>query len=406
MGKVPIFYTKGAPQPAPKAQTPPEPAPRHKPDYSRLQRKIFLQMILFVFASVVLLLFMLSQLPHGFVSRVGIWLLQRLPGQDYQSALALYNAVVRQNMSLILVAAVLAIFLLFMRFSLTWFAKYFREIDTGVGQLMAGTQQEILLCPELYEMERKLNAARETLEKRALEARLAEQRKDDLVMYLAHDIRTPLTSVIGYLSLLDEAPDMPPAQRARYTHITLEKALRLETLVNEFFEITRYNLSQLPLETGPIDLYYMLVQLIDEFYPILQKNQNTAVLHAPETLAVTGDAVKLARVFNNLLKNAALYSTPGTAIDITATQAEDGVVVRFANQGRTIPAEKLDLLFEKFYRLDEARASGGGAGLGLAIAREIVARHGGAIAAQSENGVTTFTVTLPAVPPHPNLSKS
>ena len=87
------------------------------------------------------------------------------------------------------------------------------------------------------------------------------RRRIDLVTYLAHDLKTPLTSVIGYLSLLDEAPDMPPEQKAKYTHIALDKANRLERLVNEFFEITRYNLQQIKLEKERIDLYYMLVQM-------------------------------------------------------------------------------------------------------------------------------------------------
>lgn len=110
--------------------------------------------------------------------------------------------------------------------------------------------------------------------------------KNDLVTYFAHDLKTPLTSVIGYLRPLDEAPDMPPEQKAKYTHIALDKANRLERLVNEFFEITQYNLQQISLEQEQIDLYYMLVQMTDKFYLILSVKGNTAVLHADEDLTV------------------------------------------------------------------------------------------------------------------------
>lgn len=127
-------------------------------------------------------------------------------------------------------------------------------------------------------------------------------RKNDLIAYLAHDLKTPLTSVIGYLSLLDEAPDMPMQQRAKYVHITLDKTHRLESLINEFFEITRYNLQQIEIEKEPIDLYYMLVQMTDEFYPLLQKHGNSTELNVDENTTIYGDAVKLARVFNNILK--------------------------------------------------------------------------------------------------------
>ena len=188
-----------------------------------------------------------------------------------------------------------------------------------------------------------------------------------MVMYLAHDIRTPLTSVIGYLSPLEEAPDMPETQREKYVHITLDKAYRLEHLVNEFFEITRYNLQQIILEKEEIDLSYLLIQMADEFYPILEDHANKIELDVPENLRIFGDPDRLARVFNNILKNAVAYSRPGTLIRIRARQSHGEVFVCFENQGRTIPRQKLDAIFEKFYRLDEARQTeSGGAGLGLA----------------------------------------
>ncbi len=222
-------------------------------------------------------------------------------------------------------------------------------------------------------------------------------RKNDLITYLAHDLKTPLTSVIGYLSLLDEAADMPEPQRAKYVRVALDKAQRLEKLINEFFEITRYNLQQVELEEEMIDLSYMLVQMTDEFYPLLQAHGNTVNLRAEEGAAVYGDPDRLARVFNNILKNAIAYSYPGTVIDVW-TQTEPGEVqIYFRNRGKTIPEKKLDSIFEKFFRLDEARASNtGGAGLGLAIAKEIVALHRGTLTAKSEEELTTFCVALPS----------
>lgn len=221
-------------------------------------------------------------------------------------------------------------------------------------------------------------------------------RKNDLIAYLAHDLKTPLTSVIGYLSLLDEAPDLPLQQRAKYVHITLDKAQRLESLINEFFEITRYNLQQIEIEKETIDLYYMLVQMADEFYPLLQKHGNRIELNVDENLTVHGDAMKLARVFNNILKNAIAYSYSNSAIKIWAQQNDTMIYIYFQNKGKTIPPHKLDSVFEKFFRLDEARTTNtGGAGLGLAIAKEIITLHGGSITADSKNEITTFCVSLP-----------
>lgn len=226
------------------------------------------------------------------------------------------------------------------------------------------------------------------------------QRKSDLITYLAHDLKTPLTSVMGYLSLLDEAPDMPEAQKEKYIHIALTKAERLENLIAQFFEITQFNLHHMVLEKEHLDLAYMLMQMAEEFYPILSAHGNTVDLQVDETLAVYGDGDKLARVFNNILKNAVAYSYESSVIVIRGYFEQGMAVISFENHGKTIPKQKLDLIFEKFFRLDEARRSNtGGAGLGLAIAREIVELHKGSISAQSQEEKTTFQVRLPVETP-------
>ena len=223
-----------------------------------------------------------------------------------------------------------------------------------------------------------------------------EKLRQEFTANVSHELKTPLTSVIGYLTLLSDEPDLTPEMRAKYTGIALDKAQRLETLINEFFEITRYNLQQIEIEKETIDLYYMLVQMADEFYPLLQKHGNRIELHVDENLTVHGDAMKLARVFNNILKNAIAYSYPDSVIEIWAQQNDTMIYIYFQNKGKTIPPHKLDSVFEKFFRLDEARTTNtGGAGLGLAIAKEIVDLHGGSITADSKNEITTFCVSLP-----------
>ena len=227
-------------------------------------------------------------------------------------------------------------------------------------------------------------------------AALSEARKNDLVMYLAHDLKTPLTSVIGYLSLLQEAPDMPPAQRAKYVDITLEKACRLEDLINEFFEITRFNLHEITLERNRIDLGLMVRQIADEFYPMLKEKDLQISVEIPQRIVMLADADKLARVLDNLLKNAVAYSYAGTVIRIGAQQKGNDVRIRARNHCDEIPPEKLLRLFEKFFRADTSRASStGGSGLGLAISKQIVELHGGTITAASTPEHTDFTVTIP-----------
>ena len=341
-----------------------------------------------------------------------------------------------------------------------------------VGRLIDHPDDWSGLDGDYLECESAINRARER--QRAVESagRDEARRKDDLVTYLAHDLKTPLASVVGYLSLLEEAPNLPAEQRVHFTGIALEKAHRLDALIEEFFDITRFDFHDIVLTRGYVDLNLMLGQVVDEFYPTLTEQGKTVDLEVPLGLTALIDGDKMARVFNNVMKNAIAYSYEGSAIRITAeragmeddmdasaaaapaaasgaaasgaaakvvaaaehTDAPSGieaskragttsgavaakraavakvavgeparakdageVIIRFENQGDPIPEPKLKVIFEKFYRLDAARATNrGGAGLGLAIAKEIVTAHGGAISCESTPEHTVFTIVLPA----------
>ena len=325
-----------------------------------------------------------------------VWFLQNILQMDFYDAYNFYGDYFRGNKDRFFIAAITIVFAVLLWRVFRGMTRYFEEINQGIETLLADDENQIQLSPEMLPFERKLNTVKRTLAERKAETALAEQRKDELVMYLAHDIRTPLTSVIGYLNLLEEEPDMPAEQRAKRVHIALEKAYRLETMINEFFEITRYNSQQITLSKETIDLYYMLVQLSDELSPVFAPRGNTVALHLAEDLTVEADPEKLARVFSNILKNAASYSHPRTEITISAEKSEHEAIIQFQNSGEDIPSEALASLFDKFYRADKSRSSDtGGTGLGLAIAREIVTLHGGTIGAASKNHVVTFTISLP-----------
>ena len=289
-------------------------------------------------------------------------------------------------------------------------AFYYRGLDRGqeiadvaiaehmVDRLIEHPDEVGNLDGTYLEVEGALNRVRDRERQQADALRDEARRKDDLVTYLAHDLKTPLASVVGYLSLLEEAPDLPTEQRARFTGIALTKAHRLDALIEEFFDITRFDFHDIVLTRGYVDLALMLAQVADEFYPILAEQGKHAEIDVPDQLTVLIDGDKMARVFNNVMKNAIAYSYEGSTIRVSAErdEATSAVVIRFENQGDPIPAPKLNLIFEKFYRLDAARATNrGGAGLGLAIAKEIVTAHGGTIACESTPEHTVFTITLP-----------
>lgn len=304
---------------------------------------------------------------------------------------------------------------------------YFDILFASVGAILSkrGSSEDAAELPsELSIAQKTIDdiRLRNDLDERAAEA--AERRKNELVAYLAHDTKTPLTSITGYLSLLEEAPDMPEGQRKRYAHTALQKAYRLDGMLDEFFEITRYNLHAIAIEREHFDPALLCFQVAEEFYPEASSRGIEIRVDAQEGDEVFADARKLSRALSNVVKNAVAYADANSVIDVkmcleqqtaakakasakseastqagTSAEKERGRTLRISvtNRGREISREHLDRIFDKFYREDDARATNqGGAGLGLAIAREIVQAHGGTTGATSEGGRTVFTLEVPA----------
>ena len=274
--------------------------------------------------------------------------------------------------------------------------RYLDDVIDASEKMITSKDTPVRLAAPMKNVQDELNLFREQALRNERAAREAEQRKNDLIVYLAPDLKTPLTSVIGYLSLLRDEPQISSDIRAKYTGIALEKAQRLEDLINEFFDITRFNLSTPALEEEPTNLSRMLEQISYEFNPILsEKNLSLDTDIAPD-IEILCDRNKMERVFDNLIRNAINYSYPNTRINLTMSPGKIGIDIIVSNHGKTIPADKLDRIFEQFFRLDSSRStSTGGSGLGLAISKEIVELHGGLISASSENEMITLTVTLP-----------
>ena len=250
---------------------------------------------------------------------------------------------------------------------------------------------------ELNDLSQKIKDFKYELKETERAKELSEQQKNDLIVYLAHDLKTPLTSVIGYLSLLEEASDLPVQQRSKYVGIALDKAYRLEQLINEFFDITRLNLHTIETYKSKVNITVLLLQCIDEFYPMLEEKKINIIHNIEPSLFINADADKLARVFDNLFRNAVSYSYSSTDLVCTAYKEFNQIVISIKNTGDDIPNEKLNRLFDKFYRVDSSRmTSTGGSGLGLAISKEIIELHNGTITVSCHNGITEFKVILPA----------
>ena len=367
----------------------------HK-EFQTFYTKVFMRLAVMFLAAVLFIYFLRFAVLRGRFADFTIDILQNAFQMEYDAAYSLYTQVFRNHMDMIMIAALVTAFLIIFRIFLKWFTKYFEEIGKGMDSLIEDGAAEVSLSPELLPMERKLNTIKHIIEKQRRDMSAAEQRKNDLIMYLAHDLKTPLASVIGYLSLLRDEGEIPDELREKYLSVSLDKAERLEELINEFFEISKYNLTAITLQYRKINVRRLLEMLLYEFQPMLKEKNLKCHLHAPEDIIMKCDADRMQRVFDNLLRNAVIYSFHGTDIDITAARQEEKVMISFKNHGDTIPAEKLEQIFEQFYRLDASRSTGsGGAGLGLAIAKQIVELHHGTIWAKSQEEVIEFKVVLP-----------
>ena len=364
-------------------------------DFRQIKRKIFFHILWSVMIAIGLIWLGVALLQGKIANRM-VNINQQWFRLDYDAARTLYQWTFRNHLDFIFVVGVAVIFLIVFRIYLNRLTKYFMEINQGIDDLINESSEDVSLSPELSATEKKINTIKHTFEKQKLDMKLAEQQKNDMVMYLAHDLKTPLASVIGYLNLLRDEKEISEELRQKYLSVSLDKAERLEDLINEFFEIAKFNLSNITLQYSKINLSRLLEMLLYEFQPMLNEKNLNCNLKVPEDIMLRCDADKIQRVFDNLLKNAVIYSFKGTDIDITATGDDENVVIVFSNLGDTIPKAKLERIFEQFYRLDVSRnTQSGGAGLGLAIAKQIVELHNGTITAISENETTTFIVTLP-----------
>ncbi|MCH5465178.1 sensor histidine kinase [Levilactobacillus tujiorum] len=230
------------------------------------------------------------------------------------------------------------------------------------------------------------------------EERAIEKSKDELITNVSHDIRTPLTSIIGYLGLIEDKQYHNEADLLKYTHTAFLKSKQMKSLVDDLFEYTKVRQTDTPLSLTNINLAAMLEQLGASFELEAQKKGMTiGAENSSETMMMEADPEKLVRVFNNLVSNALKYGDGGKHINLVATQLSDQELeVRVTNDGPKIPKASLNMIFERFYRVEESRSKEtGGTGLGLAIAQSIVALHGGYIYVESDDALTSFVIHLP-----------
>lgn len=277
--------------------------------------------------------------------------------------------------------------------------RYISEISEAMSQISEGdlnTVVEVRGDNEFSEMAATLNKLAEDIKMLIEKERESEKTKNELITSVAHDLRTPLTSMIGYLELLNRNTKIPEERKKEFIAVAYNKSKRLEKLIDDLFGFTKLNYGKISMKVEKVDLVKLLSQLLDEFYPNFTENDIAYELKTTvDTLEISADGNLLARLFDNLIGNAIKYGADGKKIDVRIDKKENVAIISVINYGKVIPPGELPLIFEKFYRVEQSRAERtGGTGLGLAIAKNIVEMHGGSIEARSSLEGTVFEVKL------------
>lgn len=312
-----------------------------------------------------------------------------------------------------IVIEMIVCFIFFFSVYFVFFTKkivdYFEQIDRGIEEFSEGNfdiEFEVRNEDELSNMARNLNRTTGEINRILAKERDEEKSRKEFITCIAHDLRTPLTSVIGYLQLVmakahaSRSNEELQIKNEEYVKIAYEKAIRLQGLIEELFSFTKTDSTELRLHLEEIDVVKLMEQLADECYPSLQEAGLALEFKtSAEVIKIEADGELMARAIANLLTNGIKYGKDGKKIiiDLYRENENSDLHIRIINYGRLIPEKDIDHIFDKFYRVEDSRSlQTGGAGLGLAITQNIVKLHGGCVNVKSDLSGTVFEIVLPA----------
>lgn len=250
---------------------------------------------------------------------------------------------------------------------------------------------------DIKKVAENINNIVQQLKNITVEERKAQQTKTDLITNVSHDLRTPLTSIIGYLNIIEEGKYKDEVELMYYVDIAYEKSLNLNILINDLFELTKMQNRTINFNKVELNLVELVGQLVSQFeIQFRQANMDYRIDFSVEKLMISADPVKLVRAFENLITNAMRYGKDGRYVDIKIFVEDEMAVVQVINYGEPIPVVDLPHIFDRFYRVEKSRNTfQGGSGLGLAITKNIIESHDGSITAISDSEHTIFQVKLP-----------
>lgn len=301
---------------------------------------------------------------------------------------------------LVTVIATICFFIIYFLLFIKRIVKDMTYISDRIIDIADGKSDEKIIIErqdEIGEIAGRINEMTEQINQLISSERDALQSNKDLIACVAHDLRTPITSVKGYLDLALDTKHYDLEQRQKYVRIAQTKANRLEYLIHDLFNYTKLTSGEITLHRSKIDLVQLVEQMVEEFYPLFQEEElECTAKYNISYLEMNMDGELIARAVQNLLSNAIKYGKDGKHVYVELECLEQEVQIRVTNYGLVIPEESIKHLFDKFYRVERSRnVKTGGTGLGLNIAQEIVHLHGGRIQVTSGASGTCFTIALP-----------
>ena len=301
---------------------------------------------------------------------------------------------------LVTVIATICFFIIYFLLFIKRIVKDMTYISDRIIDIADGKRDEKIIIErqdEIGEIAGRINEMTEQINQLITSERDALQSNKDLIACVAHDLRTPITSVKGYLDLALDTKHYDLEQRQKYVRIAQTKANRLEYLIHDLFNYTKLTSGEITLHRSKIDLVQLVEQMMEEFYPLFQEEElECTTKYNISYLEMNMDGELIARAVQNLLSNAIKYGKDGKHVYVELECLEQEVQIRVTNYGLVIPEESIKHLFDKFYRVERSRnVKTGGTGLGLNIAQEIVHLHGGRIQVTSGASGTCFTIALP-----------
>lgn len=308
------------------------------------------------------------------------------------------NYLLAMNMIYIVVLLGIAVFLLVFTLFVNKKVKYIKFLSSEVKVIKDedfGKTIEVRGQDELAELCSSINNMSLELREKIDNEKKIEQNKNELITNVSHDLRTPLTSILGYVDLLKQNGFEDKEKFVEYTSIIDERSKSLNTLINELFEYTKLNSHDIKLNYSTVEIGSLVEQLSGEYSLIFKKEGLELISEIPEEdIFVDIDIQMIVRALENLLINAKKYSVRNSQVLVKLLQESNDIVISVENKVENISQDDLDNLFERFYKVDKARKTGDSTGLGLSIVKRVVELHKGLVKAELINGVIKFKIIL------------